>query len=298
MASRPTSTIGAPEASTSAAAVGSTYTFHSAVEDPVPSPATLPGTLPGTSSAPPITTIEATCAASSGSARKASATLVSGPRVSTVTPPWRRVVPSRSVADRSVAGIGPVDRSSPQPLSASSRHSVGNAWSPARGVDRPHATGTPSSPVTESRLRMTLRPCGQRTSPVPETVTARTSASVDERRNANATRSSTARSVSTTTGTAAPVAPPAGRACDVAPSPPPQADASDATSTAVHAPRNRGAMRTTPRRHFERCRRDVRSRQGLWSRVSARRRAVGARPAPASGSDRPAAARWSPGRCR
>ena len=62
VASRPTITTGAPEASTSPAAVGSTNTFHSAVGGL----ASSRGTLPATSSAPPIITIDSTISGQAG----------------------------------------------------------------------------------------------------------------------------------------------------------------------------------------------------------------------------------------
>jgi hypothetical protein len=54
--------------------------------------------------------------------------------------------------------------------------------------------------VRANSARTTPIPAGQRTSPVPETVTALTSTSSDESRKVSATRSSIAPSVSTTTG--------------------------------------------------------------------------------------------------
>ncbi len=148
-------------------------------------------------------TIDKTWSARPPSARSASATLVSGPSVSSVTP-CSIASPSSSTAVGDPGSGTFRGTRTPHPASAASRQSTGNSWVPTSGVDRPQATGTSSSPVRANTARTTPSPAGQRTSPVPETVTASTSTSSDDSRNASATRSSIARSVSTTTGVGEP----------------------------------------------------------------------------------------------
>jgi hypothetical protein len=71
------------------------------------------------------------------------------------------------------------------------------------GVSRPQATSMSGAASRSSRRRTTSTPASQWASPVPETVMARMSTSGDASRNAIATRSSGATSVSISRGTIA-----------------------------------------------------------------------------------------------